>query len=97
VNIKIIRHRVASYFLLLVCRLTSIRLLRRAASSVARVVCGPLDPERLYIRRMVRVMSLPRAAPTVPSARPDTATLPDAHPEDSDLEKWLAEEARCEP
>ena len=89
-----IRHRLARYILSVACKLSHARFFRRAAAWVARLVQGPLDPERLYSKEPVMEQRLVRMK--VPKkARPDTATLPDAHPESSDLEKWLSEEAKC--
>jgi hypothetical protein len=88
-----IRHRLASYLLLLACRLSHARFFRRAASWVARLIQGPLNPEELYAKSPVMEQKLVRGKP-LKNARPDTAMLPDAHPESSELEKWLAKEAQ---
>ena len=94
----LLRHRLAAWFLLVACRIHRYfyaRWFMRAAIVVGRFIHGPLDPERLYSKKPVRVISLPRAR-AVPVVRPDVSVLPDCHPEDSDLEKWLAQEAQCE-
>ena len=89
-----IRHRLSNYFLLMACRFSSVRLFRRAAAGIARFIHGPLNPEQLYAKEPVMEQRLMRAKPRK-CARPDTSMLPDAHPEDSDLEEWLAKEAGC--
>lgn len=91
------RHRVANLFLLFVCRLhcyIHVRWLPRAGAAVARFIHGPLDPERLYTKTHCKEISLSRLHP-IKRVQPDVSALPGAHPEDSDLEKWLSEEARC--
>lgn len=90
----IFRHRVAHYLHLLACKLSSGRLFRRVAAWAARLIHGPLNPEELYAKEPVMEQRLVRGKP-LKNARPNSSTLPDAHPESSELEKWLAEEAQC--
>jgi hypothetical protein len=86
-----IRHRLANYFLLMVFKLCHVRMVRRAAARVAKVIQGPLDPERLYAKAPVMEQRLMRAKP-LKNARPDVSHLGElVGPQE--LEKWLAEEA----
>lgn len=91
-----IRHRLANYFLLMVFKLCHVQFIRRAAAWIARTMRGPINPEGFYAKEPVMEQRLLRAKP-LKNARPDVSTLPDARPEDSDLEKWLAGEAQCGP
>ena len=60
-NIARIRHRAANLFL---------RLTGNIAHPIARFICGPLNPEELYVEEPLKEGKIHRAAPRK-SARPD--------------------------